>query len=107
PSTMENPSWTTAQAEPTCSTDGAGVPVDVAISALFVDSCGLGPTPTGLGLIQGPIQAYTFIVPAASDQNAIWAEEAYYAFGFGMNNPLATGANPSDPWNNPDFMFIR
>jgi len=108
PSTAENPSWTAAQAESTCTTDATGVPVDVAISALFVDSCGLGPTPAGLSLIQGPIQAYTFIVPnPGSDQNAIWAEEAYYAFGFGMNNPLATGANPSDPWNNPAFMFIR
>jgi hypothetical protein len=107
PSTAEDPSWTPAQAEATCTTDATGVPVDVAISALFVDSCGLGPTPAGLSLIQGPIQAYTFIVPTASDQNAIWAEEAYYAFGFGTNNPLATGANPSDPWNNPMFMFIR
>jgi len=107
PSTAENPSWTTADAEATCTTDAAGVPVDVAISALFVDSCGLGPTPAGLSLIQGPIQAYTFIVPTASSQNAIWAEEAYYAFGFGANNPLATGANASNSWNNPMFMFIR
>src|SRR5262249_53465299 len=52
----------------------------------------------------GPIQAYTFIVPTQSDQNAIWAEEGYYAFGFGANNPLAPTYNP---WNVEQFMFIR
>jgi hypothetical protein len=57
-----------------------------------------------LGLIQGPIQAYTFVVPTASDQTAIWAEEAYYAFGFGAANPLSPTYNP---WNNEAFMFIR
>ncbi len=50
------------------------------------------------------MQAYTFIVPSASDQTAIWAAEAYYAFGFGVNNPLAP---QYDPWNNEQFMFIR
>jgi hypothetical protein len=104
PSTAESPSWTAAQAEATCTTPTAGVAIDVAISALFVDSCGLGATPAGLGLIQGPIQAYTFIVPTASNQSAIWAEEAYYTFGFGNANPLAP---TYDPWNNENFMFIR
>ena len=104
PSTVEDPTWTAAKAEPTCTTGPDGVALDFAISALFVDSCGLGPTPAGLGLIQGPVQAYTFIVPTASDQKAIWAEEAYYAFGFGASNPLAPANNP---WNNPLFMFIR
>jgi hypothetical protein len=105
PSTAESPSWTPSQAEATCTTDAAGAPIDVAISALFVESCGLGgpPSGSGLALIQGPIQAYTFVVPTASSQTAIWAEEAYYAFGFGNGNPLA----PPDPWNNENFMFIR
>ncbi len=106
PSTAENPTWTPSMAEPTCTTGATGVSVDVAISALFVQSCGLGGPPAGsnLGLIQGPVQAYTFIVPTASDQTAIWAEEAYYAFGFGAANPLAPTYNP---WNNESFMFIR
>jgi hypothetical protein len=109
PSTAENPGWTASQPEATCTTPADGVSIDVAISALFVDSCGLGgpPAGSGLALIQGPIQAYTFVVPTASDQTAIWAEEAYYAFGFGANNPLAMGANASNPWNDPSFMFIR
>ncbi len=103
PSTAENPSWTTAQTESNCIADAAGVPIDVGISALFVQSCGDGDPPagSGLALIQGPIQAYTFVVPTASSQTAIWAEEAYYAFGFGDANPLGP------PWNNEQFMFIR
>jgi hypothetical protein len=103
PSTQENATWTTAQPEATCTTDAAGAPIDVAISALFVQSCGQGDPPAGsnLKLIQGPIQAYTFVVPTASDETALWAEEAYYAFGFGNANPLGP------PWNNDQFMFIR
>jgi hypothetical protein len=106
PSTAEDPAWTPSAPEPTCTTGAAGVPIDLAISALFVDSCGLGgpPANSGLALIQGPVQAYTFVVPTASDQTAIWAEEAYYAFGFGDANPLAP---TYDPWNNDMFMFIR
>ncbi|HVZ37568.1 MAG TPA: hypothetical protein VG963_34340, partial [Polyangiaceae bacterium] len=106
PSTLEDPNWTPAMAEPTCTTGPEGVPVDVAISALFVQSCDLGepPADSGLALIQGPIQAYTFVVPSASDQSAIWAEEGYYAFGFGSRNPLAP---QYDPWDDEAFMFIR
>ncbi|HTQ05003.1 MAG TPA: hypothetical protein VMI54_14160 [Polyangiaceae bacterium] len=106
PSSAEDPSWTPQMAEPTCTTPPDGVTLDLAISALFVESCGLGgpPDDSGLGLIQGPVQAYTFVVPTASDQTAIWAEEAYYAFGFGNANPLAP---TYDPWNDEAFMFIR
>jgi hypothetical protein len=104
PSTAEDAAWTTAAAAPTCTTGPDGVSLDLAISALFVDSCGLGDTPSNLAQIQGPIQAYTFIVPTASEQTAIWAEEAYYAFGFGAANPLAPTYNP---WNNESFLFIR
>jgi len=106
PSTAENAAWTPAQPESTCTTGAGGAPIDLAISALFVESCGLGgpPAGSGLALIQGPIQAYTFIVPTGSTQTAITADEAYYAFGFGINNPLAPQDNP---WNNEQFMFIR
>jgi hypothetical protein len=106
PSTVEDPSWTPANTEATCALDADGARIDVGISAFFVDSCGLGdpPTGSGLGLIQGPVQAYLFVVPTASDQTAIWAEEAYYTFGFGILNPLAP---KYDPWNNEAFMFIR
>ncbi len=102
PSTAEDPNWDPSKPEPTCSTDATGVSIDVAISALFVESCGLGgpPAGSGLGLLRGPVQAYTFVVPTASTQTAIWAEEAYYAFGFGNANKLT-------PWNMEQLLFIR
>ena len=37
----------------------------------------------GLGLFQGANQAYLFVVPEASSQKALTAEEAYFVFGFG------------------------
>ncbi len=106
PSTAENAAWTPAMAESTCTTGSAGTTIDLGISALFAQSCGLGGPPAGsnLTLVQGPIQAYTFVVPTASNQTAIWSDEAYYTFGFGDANPLAP---TYDPWNNHLHMFIR
>jgi hypothetical protein len=102
PSTAENPSWDPTQPEENCTVDPNGAAVAVGIAALFVETCGLGDPPpgSGLALVKGPIQAYTFVVPTASDQHAIWAEEAYYAFGFGNANLLL-------PWNDQELMFIR
>jgi hypothetical protein len=102
PSTAEDPTWDPTQPEEICNADDQGEPVDVGIAALFVQSCGLGlpPAGSGLALFQGPVQAYTFVVPTASSQEAIWAEEAYYAFGFGDANLLT-------PWNDEVLMFIR
>ncbi|MES1175815.1 MAG: hypothetical protein ABUL62_15950 [Myxococcales bacterium] len=105
PSTAEDSTWTPAMAEPTCTTGADGIPIDVAISALFVDSCSnLAAKPASLALIQGPVQAYTFVVPTGSQQTAIWSQEARYAFGLGANNPLSPTYNP---WNDEQFMFIR
>ena len=47
PSTAENAAWTPSMAELTCTTPADGVSIDVAISALFVQSCGLGGPPAG------------------------------------------------------------
>jgi hypothetical protein len=93
PSTAENPTWTTADPEATCTTDpNNGTPPNLGISALFTTSCaGLaGGPPAGIVQNNGPIQAYTFIVPSAefATQTAISAAEAYYAFGDGVNNPV-------------------
>ena len=74
------PTWTTANAERTCTTDpNNGTPPNLGISALFPSSCaGLGAPPAGIGNFNGPIQAYTFIVPTAefATQTAITAAEA-------------------------------
>ena len=111
PSTAENPNWTTSQPELTCVTDPSqGTAPDLGISALYPTSCaGISATPpSGIGTFTGPIQAYTFIVPQAeytNGQHAIWAEEAYYAFGDGANNPVTYGGNSE--WNVPSAFFLR
>ncbi|HXX68924.1 MAG TPA: hypothetical protein VEK07_17185 [Polyangiaceae bacterium] len=108
PSTAENPSWTTSDPELTCTTSpSAGTAPDLGISALFPSSCELGGPPAGIGTFNGPIQAYTFIVPTAefTTQTSISAEEAYYAFGDGANNPVTFGG--SMEWNVPSEFFLR
>jgi hypothetical protein len=110
PSTAEKPSWTTANAENTC-TVTAPTPPDVGISALYPASCQLGGPDAGssIGLIDGPIQAYTFIVPPsqfASDGMAIYAEEAHAAFGAHKGAGLVTW-NGTTEWNDPTQMFFR
>jgi hypothetical protein len=111
PSTAENPSWTTADAENTCTTDpNNGTTPNLGISALFPSSCaGLsGGPPTGVKQWNGPIQAYTFIVPSAEftgGQTAISAAEAYYAFGDGANNQVTY--NGAKEWNDPTQFFLR
>jgi hypothetical protein len=109
PSTAEDATWTPAKPERTCTTDPTnGTPPDLGISALFPSSCaGLGAPPAGIGSFNGPIQAYTFIVPTAefTNQTAIWAEEAYYAFGFGAANPVLLNGAPE--WNVPGQFFLR
>jgi hypothetical protein len=110
PSTAENGSWKTTDPELTCTTDPAnGTPPNLGISALFPSSCpGLAAPPAGVGTFTGPIQAYTFIVPTTEFQNgqtAIWAEEAYYAFGDGAGNPVTLSGNPE--WNDPSAFFLR
>jgi hypothetical protein len=108
PSTAENPTWTPSMAENTC-TMSAATPPDLGISALFVSSCaGIGAPPTGIGTFNGPIQAYTFIVPSAeftNGQTSIAAAEAYYAFGDGAGNPVTLNGNAE--WNDPTQFFLR
>jgi hypothetical protein len=108
PSTAENPAWTTAMPENTC-TVSAPVPPNLGISALFPSSCGAqyATPPAGIGNFNGPIQAYTFIVPTAefATQTAIWAEEAYYAIGDGANDPVTFNGAPE--WNVPSQLFLR
>jgi hypothetical protein len=107
PSTAEDASWTPANAERTCTTS-ASTPPNLGISALFPSSCaGLSAPPAGIGSFIGPIQAYTFIVPTAefATQTSISAEEAYYAFGDGVNNPVTYNGSPE--WNVPSEFFLR
>jgi hypothetical protein len=110
PSTAEDPSWTPANAANTCAITAPTAP-GLGISALYPASCQLGSPEAGsnLGLIDGPVQAYTFIVPPsqfASDGMAIYAEEAHAAFGAHKGAGLVTyGGTPE--YNDPAQMFFR
>ncbi len=100
PSSAEDPAWTPAMAAPVCRVRAGGVPLDVANSALFVSACNDNPAPAGIGSFSGPVQPYVFVVPSASSQTAITAEEAYFVFGFGA-------AGQVEPWTDEAFYFIR
>jgi hypothetical protein len=93
-------SWTTSMASPSCTIDPAGHAIDVANSALFVSACNPPTMPPNIAQFPGPIQAYVFIVPTASTQVAITAEEAYFVFGFGA-------AGMAMPWLDPTYYYIR
>jgi len=99
PSTTEDPAWDVSKASPTCTVDAA-LPIDIAISATFVSSCTQNALPAPLGTISGPIQGYTFVVPKASQQQAITAEEGYFTFGFGQSGQI-------QPWIDEQLLFIR
>jgi hypothetical protein len=110
PSTAEDGAWTTASAERTCTIAAATQP-DLGISALYPLSCQLGGPDAGssIGLIDGPIQAYTFIVPPsrfASDGMAISADEAHAAFGAHKGTGQASYMGVAE-WNDPTQMFFR
>jgi hypothetical protein len=100
PSIAEDPAWDPSMPSPTCVIDPAGATIDVANSALFIDACTQAPMPAGLAAFTGPVQPYLFIVPEASTQDAITAEEAYFVFGFGA-------AGMAEPWTDESFYFIR
>jgi hypothetical protein len=111
PSTAENPTYNPeTDPEYNCVTDpNTTTPQSLGISALFPSSCPGAPTPpAGMANFIGPIQAYTFVVPTAEftgGQNAISADEAYYAFGDGANNPVTW--NGAAEWNVPSQFYLR
>jgi hypothetical protein len=90
----------------TCTLPGgdAGAPanIDIAISDVFAGSCRptLASVPAPFADFFGPIQMFNFVVPAASQQQSISAEAAYFVFGFGSNSGVA-------PWTDENFIFRR
>jgi len=109
PSTAENPTWTASNPSPTCEADagadagaGAGHTIDLAIGATFLSSCtNLPAKPADLTVLDGPVQAYGFIVPSASSQVALTAEEGYFAFGY------AGDTGRAEPWTDQALRLIR
>jgi hypothetical protein len=100
PSSADNGAWKTTDPALSCTIGASGHAVDIANSALFVSSCNPDAPPAGIGLFQGPVQGYGFVVPENSSQIALTAEEAYFAFGFGE-----TGG--AEPWTDETSMYIR
>src|SRR5262249_54707045 len=85
----------------TCQVVAPGVPIDVAVSDVFSDTCDSSyKLSSTIDDFPGPIQAMTFVVPNGSMQESISAEAAYFIYGFGADS----GA---DPWTNPMFLFQR
>lgn len=80
----------------TCNLPAAGMAVDVGLSDIFIDTCTGAPAPAGFGQFSGPVEAMLFVMPKAAQQQAITADEAYFAFGFGasgMAKPWTIEAN--------------
>lgn len=89
----------TTPTPPTCTAAAPGVQADIANSIVFLDGC---PAQKPAEVIDtlGPVQSFVFVVPRASSQTAITAEEAYFAFGFGMTGQVV-------PWSDPRQLLIR
>jgi hypothetical protein len=83
-----------------CTLDPLGNAVDVGESDVYARTCGYEPRP-GVADYPGPIQAITFVVPAASSQRAISAEAAHFLFGTGGNQGMVA------PWIDPRLYFVR
>ena len=82
-------------------------PADVALSALFAQSCanesGLAEPvalPAGIEDLVGPVNPVMFAAPATSKERAISAEAAYKVYGFGGGSGVA-------PWTDEQYVFQR
>lgn len=89
-----------------CTLDGDH-PADVALSALFAETCanesGLAQPvhlPDGIDDHLGPVNTVMFAVPATSRERAISAEAAYKVYGFGAASRVA-------PWTHEADVFRR
>jgi hypothetical protein len=87
---------------PTCDAPASPPAVMLAIGATFLSSCPTLPAkPAGVTVVDGPNQAYGFIVNKGSQEVAITAEEGYLAFGF------TGGTGEAAPWLDQNLRFIR
>ncbi len=104
PSTLENPAWDASQPPSQCIVNPlvwpSGIPIDVGIAATYTSSCTMAPPPADVGLFPGPIAGYGFIVPKASTQQSLTAEQGYFVFGLGNVGQAA-------PWVDEHFVFTR
>jgi hypothetical protein len=99
----EDPAFDPATtASPVCDTPAVPPTVGLAIGATFLSSCPTLPAkPANIAVVDGPNQAYGFIVNTASSQVAITAEEGYLAWGF------TGGTGEAAPWLDQALRFTR
>ena len=99
----ENPAFDPAvAATPTCDVPATPPSVMLGVGATFLSSCtALGTKPPEVTVVNGPNQAYGFVVNKGSTQVAITAEEGYLAWGFTGNTGGAT------PWLDQNLRFTR
>ncbi|MBK6846884.1 MAG: hypothetical protein IPG96_04820 [Proteobacteria bacterium] len=85
-----------------CFLDPAGNTVDVGISDVYAQSCGLSAS-AGVEVTEylGPVQPMTLVVPAASSQRTLSAEAGYLIFGLGGHEGAAA------PFTDRRFYFVR
>jgi hypothetical protein len=83
-----------------CRLNPEGNLVDVGESDVYAHTCGYDPVPN-VADYTGPIQAITFVVPAASTQISISAEAAHFVFGTGGSRTVVA------PWTDPSLYFVR
>jgi ABC-type phosphate transport system substrate-binding protein len=74
--------------------------VDVGLSDVWTDTCTNAQPPASVMDTTGPVEPMLFVVPKASQQRAITAEEAYFVFGYGA-------AGLAMPWNVENNLAIR
>lgn len=84
---------------PTCTVPAGGVSLDIANSIVFLDTC---PSSRPARIVDqvGPVQSFVFVVPRASSQRVITAEEGYFVFGFGQ-------AGGIEPWTDESQLYTR
>ena len=102
PTATEDATWDPSKPTPQCDADVGGNAIDLGIGATYISSCSTLPArPADLAELVGPVQSYGFIVPKASSQIAITAQEGYFAYGF----PAETGM--ASPWVDQALRFSR
>lgn len=74
--------------------------VDVGLSDVWVDTCTGAQPKAGVKDTSGPVEPMLFVVPKASQQSAMTAEEAYFVFGFGASGQ-------AKPWTVEGNLAIR
>jgi hypothetical protein len=80
----------------------ADTAVDIGISDVFADSCGLG-VPLGVKDFRGPIQSMAFAVSDQSSQNVMSYEAAYLALGVGDTSDDFIFNDPANIWFRDKF----